>query len=115
MQIIGLGLHNTQEWDLANQVPVQSIQHRANDLVGTQHVSPKYTETRDVHTLDLYVPTVPYVQRMRGSTSESTLLYDRGLSGGRCPLRGLWGCLFTGKRGLTKLNATSKRVRVTPY
>lgn len=104
MKILGLGLHSSKNWDVSNLVPVSYHQHMANDYVGLQHVTPRYTERRDSHTLDLFVPTVPYVDRMRGSTSESTLLYDKKC----CPFHKWF-------KGSVKLNANSKRIRSAPY
>lgn len=109
MRVQELGLVNNRDWDLGHQVPVQQIQYNANDLVSNQHVTPRYTERLDSTVQDLFVPTTPYVQRMRGYTSDSILIYDKS----SCSMGNFWGNWF--KPSFVPLNQTSKRVRYTPY
>lgn len=118
MRAIGLGLVSHRDWNLADQVPTSLAMHRASDYVSNHHVAPKYTERRDVHTLDLYVPTRPYVDRLRGATADTLLLYDQVATshpGNRCcPLRS-WLGGWSHRRHHLALNANSTRVRHRPY
>lgn len=108
MRVQELGLVNNRHWDLGNQVPVQQNQYHATDTVSIQHVTPRYTERVDGNIQDLLVPTIPYAQRMRGSTSESVLIYDKAC----CPMRTFWSNWM--KPGVP-LNKNSQRMRYTPY
>lgn len=109
MQAIQMGLVSNTQWDLGNQVPVQRDQYRAKDTVSINHVTPRYTERLDANIKDLLVPTVPYTRRMRGSTADSVLLYDRSHASS---IRGVLGGWV---QPLIPLNQNSQRVRYTPY
>lgn len=108
MRVIGMGLVSNRAWDLGNQVPVSLDQYRAKDTVSVNQVTPRYTERQDTQIRDLLVPTVPYAQRMRGSTSESVLMYDKAMGA----MRNVWGNWVN--PGVS-LNQNSRRIRYKPY